>query len=156
MLEPLLTEGLEVSGLATREDLEGRREWYLSLIDLLKTRARRIQDLVDLARPFLMERLEFDERAVKKHWFETPSQVLRWFTDLRSRLDSVSWDADSLEKVIREYAEEQSVGAGKVIHPLRVAVTGREASPGIFEVMTFLGKVRVLERLDIAIARFGL
>lgn len=156
VLEPLLTEGLEVSGLATREDLEGRREWYLSLIDLLKTRARRIQDLVDLARPFLMERLEFDERAVKKHWFETPSQVLRWFTDLRSRLDSVSWDADSLEKVIREYAEEQSVGAGKVIHPLRVAVTGREASPGIFEVMTFLGKVRVLERLDIAIARFGL
>ena len=75
-LEPALTEGIEAAGLATRGELEGRREWYLSLIDLLKTRARRIPDLVDLARPFLVEDLEFDTEAVAKHWLKAPAEVL--------------------------------------------------------------------------------
>ena len=109
-----------------------------------------------MARPFLSERLEFDEGAVEKYWFKTPSKILGRLTDLRSRLDSTPWDVDSLEKVIRVYAKEQSVSAGKVIQPLRVAVTGREASPGIFEVLAFLGRARVLRRLDDAIARFEL
>ena len=59
----------------------------------------------------------------------------------------------ALEGIVRAYAEERSMGAGKVIHPLRVAVTGRQASPGIFEVLDFLGRDRVLARVDRAIAR---
>ena len=152
-LEPALTEGIEAAGLATRGELEGRREWYLSLIDLLKTRARRIPDLVDLARPFLVEDLEFDTEAVAKHWLKAPAEVLEQLMALRTTLEAATWEPESLEEVIRGYAEEISVGAGKVIHPLRVAVTGRDASPGIFEVLAFLGRVTVLARLDDAIVR---
>ena len=152
-LEPALTEGIEVAGLATRGELEERREWYLSLIDLLKTRARRIPDLVDLARPFLVEELEFDTEAVSKHWLKAPAEVLEQLMALRTTLEAATWEPESLEEVIRGYAEEISVGAGKVIHPLRVAVTGRDASPGIFEVLAFLGRVTVLARLDDAIVR---
>ena len=63
-LEPAMTGGIEAAGLATRGQLEERWEWYLSLIDLLKTRARKIPDLVDLARPFLVDELELDSEAV--------------------------------------------------------------------------------------------
>ena len=152
-LEPALTAGLEVTGLATTLELEERREWYLSLIDLLKTRARRIPDLVDLARPFLVDELEFDPEAVAKHWLKAPAEVLEQLTALRSALEAAKWEAESLEEVIRGYAEEISVGAGRVIHPLRVAVTGRDASPGIFDVLAFLGRTKVLARLDDAIVR---
>ena len=152
-LEPYLTEGLEAEGLATREELEGRRDWYLGLIDLLKTRARRIPDLVDLARPFLSEELDFDPEAVQRHWLDSPEEALQCLTVLRARLGAADWDIEAMENVVRGYAEETSVGAGKVIHPLRVAVTGRQASPGIFEVLDFLGRERVLARLDRAIGR---
>ena len=152
-LEPALTEGIEAAGLATRGELEERREWYLSLIDLLKTRARRIPHLVDLARPFLVEELEFDTEAVAKHWLKAPAEVLEQLMALRTTLEAATWEPESLEEVIRGYAEEISVGAGKVIHPLRVAVTGRDASPGIFEVLACLGRVTVLARLDDAIVR---
>ena len=152
-LEPALTEGIEAAGLATRGGLEERSEWYLSLIDLLKTRARRIPDLVDLARPFLVEELEFDSKAVEKHWLKAPAEVLEQLRALRTTLEAATWEPESLEEVIRGYAAEISVGAGKVIHPLRVAVTGRDASPGIFEVLAFLGRITVLARLDDAIAR---
>jgi glutamyl-tRNA synthetase len=154
-LEPALTRGLEAAGLATRADLEERSEWYLRLIDLLKTRARRLPDLVDLARPFFADELEFDAASVAKHWMKSPTDVLEQLTTLRSRLEVATWELDSLEKVIRGYAEEIAVGAGRVIHPLRVAVTGREASPGIFEVLVFLGRVTVLARLDDAILRLA-
>ena len=152
-LEPGLTEGLEAAGLATRGELETRREWYLSLIDLLKTRARRMTDLVDLAGPFFVKELEFDPNAVAKHWLKAPAEVREQLMALRTSLEGATWEPESLEVVIRGYADEISVGAGKVIHPLRVAVTGRDASPGIFEVLAFLGRVTVLARLDDAIAR---
>ena len=152
-LESALTDGIEAAGLATREELEERREWYLSLIDLLKTRARTIPGLVDLACPFMVDELDFDPEAVAKYWLKAPAQVLEQLTVLRARLEASTWETQALEEVIRGYAKELSVGAGKVIHPLRVAVTGREVSPGIFEVLAFLGRGRVLARLDDAIVR---
>ncbi len=154
-LEPTLTERIEAAGLATRGELDERREWYLSLIDLLKTRARTIPDFVDLARPFLTDELEFDPDAVAKHWLKAPDEVLERLSGLRARLEASPWEPEALEDVIRGYAEELSVGAAKVIHPLRVAVTGRKVSPGIFEVLAFLGKAAVLTRLDEAIVRLG-
>ena len=152
-LEPAVTDGIESAGLATRAELEERREWYLSLVDLLKTRARTMPGLVDLARPFLVDELEFDPEAVAKYWLKAPDLVLEHLTVLRARLEGSAWEPEVLEEVIRGYAEELSVGAGKIIHPLRVAVTGREVSPGIFDVLAFLGRGTVLSRLDDAIAR---
>ena len=152
-LEPAVTDGIESAGLATRAELEERRGWYLSLVDLLKTRARTMPGLVDLARPFLVDELEFDPEAVAKYWLKAPDLVLEQLTVLRARLEGSAWEPEMLEEVIRGYAEELSVGAGKIIHPLRVAVTGREVSPGIFDVLAFLGRRTVLSRLDGAIAR---
>ena len=152
-LEPLLTEMLVAAGLSTREELEERWGWYLRLIDLLKTRARRLPDLVDLAKAFFCEEPELEAAAVQRHWLTEPARTLERLSTLRSRLADTPWDVEALEETVRGYAEEASVGAGKVIHPLRVAVTGRQASPGIFEVLGLLGRERVLTRLDRALGR---
>jgi glutamyl-tRNA synthetase len=101
----------------------------------------------------MVDKLDLDPEAVAKYWLKAPAQVLEQLTVLRARLEASTWEPQALEEVIRGYAKELSVGAGKVIHPLRVAVTGREVSPGIFEVLAFLGRGRVLARLDDAIVR---
>jgi glutamyl-tRNA synthetase len=101
----------------------------------------------------MVDELDFDPEAVAKYWLKAPAQVLEQLTVLRARLEASTWEPQALEEVIRGYAKELSVGAGKVIHPLRVAVTGREVSPGIFDVLAFLGRGRVLARLDDAIVR---
>ena len=56
-----------------------------------------------------------------------------------------------METVIRGYAAELGMGEGKVIHPIRVAIMGRTASPGIFEVLRLMGKDRVIKRLSSAV-----
>ena len=59
--------------------------------------------------------------------------------------------AGTLETDIRSLAEEMGIKAGTLIHPLRLALTGRTSSPGIFDVLQILGKERVVRRLDNAI-----
>jgi len=54
---------------------------------------------------------------------------------------------------LRQLSEQRGVGAAKYIHPLRLALTGRGASPPIFDVAAVLGKDQTLQRLDRFIAR---
>ncbi|HEX2478943.1 MAG TPA: hypothetical protein VHK45_06655, partial [Geminicoccaceae bacterium] len=63
-----------------------------------------------------------------------------------------SWDEAGLEAAVRAQAEAAGVKLGQLAQPLRAALTGATASPGIFEVMAVLGREEVLARLDDAVA----
>jgi glutamyl-tRNA synthetase len=152
-LEPLVLPALEQAEL-----IDGRhappREWLLTLIDLLKPRARRIDDFAAQARPYLRDDFDYDGDAVAKHWKDEATGVR--LSALRARLADVeAWQPDRLETELRALAERLGVGAAKLIHPLRVALTGTAVSPGIFEVMTVMGRARVLARLDRALERLS-
>jgi len=58
------------------------------------------------------------------------------------------WEAEPLEAALRTLAESRGIGAGKLFQPLRVALTGSAASPGIFDVLILLGRERSLARID--------
>ena len=60
---------------------------------------------------------------------------------------------ESTERAVRELAERSGLGAGKYIHPLRVALVGKSSSPPIFDVALALGRASALARLDHLIAR---
>lgn len=135
------------AGPASLEDA-----WLLALIDLLKPRARTLDDMVDQAVPFLVDDPDRDDAAVAKHWQRAPDDVRERLTRLRARLADTPWQAGPLEEALRALASELEVGAGKLIHPLRVALTGQAASPGIFDVLVLLGPKRALERMDRAVA----
>jgi glutamyl-tRNA synthetase len=62
-------------------------------------------------------------------------------------LDQASWETATLEGRIRELAEKEGVKLGDVAQPLRVAITGRTASPPIFEVLALLGREEALTRI---------
>ena len=64
-------------------------------------------------------------------------------------------DEAALEAHLRELAETLGLKAGQLFMPIRVAVTGRAQSPGLFETLRVIGQDRVLERLDAAIAKAG-
>ncbi|HWV57279.1 MAG TPA: glutamate--tRNA ligase [Longimicrobiales bacterium] len=149
-LEPLVTERIVAAGLATREALVADRDRYLAVIDLLKVRARTIPDIVAQARPYLVQELEYDPAAVQKHWKDgDTAQRLAWLRDHFASVES--WDAESLEGALRALADEIGIGAGKLIHPLRVALTGTAVSPGIFDVLVVLGRELSLARIEAAV-----
>ena len=148
-------------GIAAPESREGWSPgssdpgtWLTALIELLRPRAKRLTDFVEKGRPFLVDEVEYDAEAVKKH-LSSP--------DARTHLAAVrdacaaahEFTAAALEPAIRALAETRGVKAGVLIHPTRVAVMGRAESPGIFEVLELLGRERTLARMSRALEQFS-
>jgi glutamyl-tRNA synthetase len=155
-LAPLLRSRLEAAGLWRSEFQDGERAILLATIDLLKTRARTLGDLVDRAGPYLdpSDELDYDAKAAKKHLKgeDLPSHLEALEKSL-ARVEA--WQPGPLEDALRRVADEREVSAGKLIHPTRLAVTGQGVSPGIFEVLEVLGRERSLRRLRRLIERLG-
>ena len=132
--------------------LEERRAEYLQLLDLLKIRARTVDDIARQAAPYFADRIEYDPEAVAKQWKDRAATATL-LSETRERLAELSdWSEAAMEASLRALAESRGVGAGKLFQPLRVALTGSAMSPGIFEVLSVLGRTRSLARLDDALA----
>ncbi len=154
-LEPRVSSALVAAGLATGAELVARREWYLALLDLLRVRARLIDDIVRQAIPYLRDDIEYDPEAVAKQWKDAAgtSELL---ADVRQTLASLDrWDAAVMDEALRMLAERRGVAAGKLFQSLRVALTGLAVSPGIFDVLLMLGRDRSLMRLDTAVQQLA-
>jgi len=138
--------------IASAADLAARRDWYRSLIDLLKIRARTVGDIVRQAAPYFAAEIPYEEQAARQHWKDAAgtAALLR---ATRERLAKVeAWTPEAMEAPLRELAEARGIAAGKIFQPLRVALTGMSVSPGIFEVLVAMGRTRALRRLDAAVA----
>ena len=121
-------------------------DWLLQLLELLRPRAKRLTDFVEQARPFLVETVEYEEEAVSKH-LGVPGLTAHVRALAHALGEVVPFDEQHVEAAVRRTAEQQDIKAAPLIHATRVAVTGRTASPGIFEVLVLLGRERTLERL---------
>ena len=150
-LLPLVARGIADAALATEADLAQRHDWLLSLIELLKVRARTIDDIVRQAMPYLSETVEYDPDAVAKQWKDKPAtgEILQATHDALAAVPQ--WTLETTEQALRGLADARGVAAGKIFQPLRVALTGLTASPGIFDVLVVLGKNGSLGRIEKAV-----
>jgi glutamyl-tRNA synthetase len=136
---PLVAE----AGLAVPADTA----WWHRLLDLLRPRAKRLPDFVELARPFLVDTVEYDAAAVEQHLSapEIGAHLAAVAATLRT---SDPFDEPHVEAAVRGTAAERGIKAGPLIHATRVALTGRTTSPGLFEVIVLLGRERSVARLE--------
>jgi len=96
---------------------------------------------------------ELDPKAAAKFLTAETRPLLQAVRDGLQALPSP--DAQSLERLFQEVATARALGLGKVAQPVRVALTGGTASPGIYDVVLILGREESLRRLDGALARIG-
>lgn len=95
----------------------------------------------------------FEEDAVKKHLEGGRNEhILRDVAEVLGKLEP--FNLEHIEQAIRNYAEAKGLGVGKVIHPLRAALSGRNQGPGLFQMMQFLGKESCLGRIQRALDLF--
>ena len=144
---------LVAAGLTTEADLGERRAWFIALLDLLKIRARTIDDIVRQSAPYFTEKVEFEPDAVAKQWKDREASAGLLQAIHGALVGAPEWEPAAMEASLRVLAEQLGLGdkAGKLFQPLRVALTGQSASPGIFDVLLLLGRERSLMRVDHAI-----
>lgn len=121
----------------------------LMVIDMLKGRSKRITDLVENSGYFFADPANYEEKAAKKNFDLDTAQILEKIS-LQLKLTE-SFTHDSLEKMYHDFAEQNGISSGKLIHPTRLAVSGVSSGPGLFELMTALGKDCVLRRIAAAV-----
>jgi glutamyl-tRNA synthetase len=150
----VVTPALEAAGLVRTGELDGKRDWYTALLDLLKVRARTVDDIVRQAVPYLQDAITYDPEAEAKQWKDRPgtAAILAAVRDALAKLST--WEPAPMEEALRALAEGLGFGekAGKLFQPMRVALTGLSVSPGIFDVLVMLGRDRSLNRIDAAVA----
>jgi glutamyl/glutaminyl-tRNA synthetase len=141
---------LEEAGLWNDNLLGDRHAWFFAVLELLKVRAKRLDEYPALGRFFFSDDLDWDEAAVKKHL--GAAGAADHMASVAAALGAIdTFDAQSIETAVRGVAEAGGVKAATLIHALRVAMTGKTVSPGLFEVAALLGRERVGRRLRAAI-----
>lgn len=119
-------------------------------VETLKPRSRTLVEMAESALFYFQDDIRYEEKGDRK--FLKPD-LLVYLQDIRERLARTDdFSIKGLEGVFQTFLEEQQVKLGKIAQPIRVALTGRTASPGLFEIMVILGKDRVLTRLDNALS----
>lgn len=121
------------------------------LVKALRERARTLSEMAETARYFFSSGVTLDEKAAAKHLTADSKPLLQRVRTLAAEL--AAWTPEPLEHIVKQVSEESSVGMGKVAQPVRVAVTGGTASPGIGETLELIGRDETLRRLDAAIGR---
>jgi glutamyl-tRNA synthetase len=128
-------------------------ENYLEkVIGLMKERLVFPQDFIESSGYFFRDPESFDETGIKKNWEPESSERLKLLAD---RIESLSeYSHASVEATVRQLSEELQIKPSKIIHPVRLALSGRTIGPGLFEMMELLGKEIVVRRLYHAANKF--
>lgn len=125
--------------------------WLEKMIKTLQERAGTLAELVELGRFYLSDEISFDDKAAKKFLNGEVFEALEDLTKKLTALPESHFTERGIEKAFSEILQQKNLSLGKLAQPVRVALTGSTASPGIYEVIAVLGKERTLKRLNRAL-----
>ncbi len=141
---------LEQAGL--KEALQGASAaWLEKLVVTIRERTKTLPEMVQWALPYFGSEAVVEEDAAKKYLTAPMAPILDELTSRFAALQEFSkteWEA-----CFKRFVEEKGLKMGQVAQPVRVALTGRTASPGLFEVIDLLGRERTLARLRTGVER---
>jgi len=136
--------------LVGSEPSAAERAWIEEVVGLIDDRLKTLKDVLEFDWFFLASDVKYDSIAVSEVLGKPGADDI--LAGLRQILsEAPDFESETLERLIRGFAEARGLKAGEVIQPLRVGVCGKTSSPGIFRTLSLLGRGRVLERLDRAL-----
>ena len=121
------------------------KDFLVKVIELIKDRLKTLSDVKDHSY-FFKDPTGFDENALKKCWKEDTSGILDQFLSKLKKLDE--WNVKTIDDLIRQCVEELSIGMGRLMQPLRLALAGELVGPSMPDFMEILGKEVCSKRLE--------
>lgn len=121
--------------------------YVLKVIELMKERVKSLRDIQEMTSVFFEDPNNYDVKAVRKRWKDNSVNDL--IAKFEKLLDKIKlWDAEQIEIILRKLAESENISAGKIIHPVRLALSGIGSGPSLFGMMELLGQETCLRRLQ--------
>jgi glutamyl-tRNA synthetase len=143
----LVHHELEKEGLWDTTYEGNKKQWYLKTVDLIRDRFHTLNDFTTLGRAYFADDYSVDEKPLQKNIIKFPDLKI-WLPRLADRYEHLeSFTAESAEQLARELADEVGVKPGVIINGMRTVITGQLAGPSMFDVLTSIGRERVVQRL---------
>ena len=141
------------SALRTLATDPAMRVYVGHVIGAMGERLTLFSDVLNFDEFFLPDdRLPYDEKAFEKR-LRAPGAADR-LREFREQLAAAEpFEPERLEELMKSFAESEGLKLGDIIHPVRVAVTGKATGIGMFDALALLGRQRVLRRIDRALER---
>jgi len=124
--------------------------YFKQVIDLVKSRAKTVKEMLDAMTYFFEDVEHYDPKGITKHFLKAGT-IERMSILLDILQENRSFSVESLEEDLRSKAETLGMKPAELIHPARLALSGRTNTPGIFEVMALLGRDLCIDRIQKAI-----
>ncbi len=138
------------AGLVDEKWLAENKEYFAHLVDVVRVRVKTLQEIAEASSYFFRPVEEYDAKGAAKHFKPETAELLDSCAAALAALPV--FDLAGTEAAYNALAEKTSLSLGKLVHPTRLALTGRTVSPGLFDVMVLLGKEKTLQRLAAAAA----
>ncbi|NLZ54622.1 MAG: glutamate--tRNA ligase, partial [Thermoanaerobacteraceae bacterium] len=133
-------------GIITKEEAEEKFDYIKQIIEISRDRAKTLDELADNIAFFFKDVTEYQEKGVKKHF--TKENALKLLTLGADALEKVDdFTHEKTEETFRNITEEMGLKAAEIIHPTRLAITGRTIGPGLFDIIVLLGREKTVERM---------
>lgn len=144
---------LAKAGLVPAGADEGARAYAAEAVALEQEKLARLDDAPKLLDFFFADLPDYQEKSVAR-WLTGPA--MPYLSDLKSALAALAdWSSEPIEAAVRAAGARHGREKGEITHPVRVALTGRESGPSLFETMAVLGKERVIRRVAKALEMAG-
>lgn len=147
------------AGLTTKEAIEENEEWYEKLYPLVAERMKRLTEAPEkLAFIFDGPTVKLDEKSVQKNLLKEGCRADEVLRKVRAILadESIPWQCDPLQDTCRELVDSLGLKAKLIFQPIRVAVTGSQVSPPLFESIELMKRSDVVARIDYTLSEvFG-
>lgn len=129
--------------------------YHLEVLRLMIDRISMLSDLAVQSQFFYKAPENFDEKSVQKAWKEDTPNMIRAYLAKIEILEESEWRSESIKKCLEDTVAQFEVGFGKLMLPLRIAITGLGGGPDLFATMQLLGKNESVARMNHALKSLG-
>lgn len=124
--------------------------YLIAVIEILKQRAKSLTEFIGQSKYFFQPPDEYDRSGIKKGW--PNEEVNERMKKIQFVLEKISlWRRDNIETALKSYAESNGLNMGKIIMPIRLAVSGNLNGPNVFDILSLIGKESIINRIENAL-----
>jgi glutamyl-tRNA synthetase len=128
-------------------------EYLLEVIGAMKERVSFVNEYLTKSPYFFKAPETYEEKNLKKRWKDDSAELLKQLINEFEKLNNPT--KENFENALAEIAQELNVGKGKLVHPLRIAVSGVGEGPGIFDIVSIIGKDETISRIKAALGKLN-
>ncbi|MCB5558972.1 glutamate--tRNA ligase [Anaerosalibacter bizertensis] len=138
-------------GLIESNDVEERYDYIKRVVNVVREKVKLLTEIPEASSYFFKDIDQYEEKGVKKRFKkEGVTEILE--KGKEALKNASSFDVETVEKVYRDLIDELGIKGGDIIHPTRLAISGRTVGPSLFDIISILGKETCVERMDKAIS----